>query len=246
MLALSLPVRISRALLVASIVAAVPLYVLGRPDLWFVERVAFSGHHRATVAELRHLADLPNGTRVWEVDAPRITADVERHPWVRRASLSRPDWRTVHIEVEEHRPVALLHHGRLLYVNEHGEAFLEADPNDLDYPNLTGIAPTLAEQHPRLPSVAVRRALALLRALDERGLVAREQVDEIHFSRTRGFTVHTRGSRLLFGLDGFDEQLDRLAVLLTSGTVDLDRPSYVDLGPRTVAIVRRLEAPGEG
>lgn len=220
--------------------------VLLRPDLLFVERVQFVGQSSATVPELRHLADLPNGTRIWEVDTERVARAVERHPWVRSASVRRVFPDRVEVEVEEHVPVALLHLDRLLYVDGHGEAFLDADGRDLDYPSITGVTPDLARLHPALPQKAVASALKLLDALDTRGYIARDLVDEVHFSRTRGFTVHTRGSRVLFAHEGLDGQLERLGSLLTSGAVDLDRPTHVDLGPRSVAIVRPLGAPGEG
>lgn len=231
---------------IASLTAVVAGGLLFRPDLLFVEHVRFGGNDVATVAELRHLAGLPNGTRIWEVDVERVAHDVEAHPWVRRAAVRRVFPDRVHIDVEEHVPVALLHFDRLIYVDAHGEAFLEADASDLDYPSLTGISPELARLHPDLPGKAVASALSLLDELDARGYVARDLIDEVHFSRTRGFTVHTRGSRVLFALEGVEGQLERLGSLLASGTVDLDRPTYVDLGPRSVAIVRQLGSAGEG
>lgn len=232
--------------LAAMILGVATVGYVARPDLLYVEHITFSGNGHAAAGELRHLADVPNGTRIWEVDPERVAADVERHPWVRRAEVRRVFPDRVEVVVEEHAPTALLHFDRMLYVNAHGEAFLEASPLDLDYPSITGVSPDLARAHPELPGRVVKSALHLLGELDTRGLVSRDLVDEVHFSRTRGFTVHTRGSRLLFALEGLDGQLERLGSLLASGTVDLDRPFHVDLGPRSVAIVRPLGSPGEG
>jgi cell division septal protein FtsQ len=217
-----------------------------RPDLMLVERVVFEGQTQATPAELRHLADLRNGTRIWEVDVAAVEVAVERHPWVRDAHVRRVFPDRVEVEVEEHKPVALLHYGKLYYVGEDGIVFLPANSNDLDYPSLTGFTEELERNHPQLPRLAVEQALALLDALDTRGLVSRDRVDEVNFSRSRGFTIRTRGSRILFALDELDQQLDRFASLLANGTVDLDQAFHVDLGPRSVAIVRPLGPPGEG
>jgi cell division protein FtsQ len=248
----SAPSRLgTRAVLGTSLICAIGAAVASaawvlRPDLLFVEHVRFSGQSEASVVELRHLADLHNGIRIWEVDTARVAASVERHPWVREATVTRVFPDEVRIEVDEHVPVAILHHGGLFYVDDRGSIFLPADGRDLDYPSLTGLTPELEASHPDLPRHVVAQQLALVDALDVRGLIARDALDEVHFSRTRGFTVRSRGSRILFALEDLDGQLDRFASLLASGTVDLDRPTHVDLGPRSVAIVRPLEPPGEG
>lgn len=231
--------RVVRLSVLASTAAAgVAAWALLRPDLMLVERVTFEGQHQATAAELRHLADLPNGTRIWEVDVDVVERAVERHPWVARASVTRSLDRTVHVAIEEHRPVALVHLGRLHYVAQDGTVFLPANAADLDYPSITGITPELGAAHPDLPRLVVRDALALIDALDGRGLIPADRVDEVHFSATRGFTVVSGGSEVLFGLHDVSSQLDRLEALLASGKVALDTPVHVDVAPSTVAIVR--------
>lgn len=217
-----------------------------RPDLMFVEHVVFEGQSQATANELRHLADLHNGVRIWEVDDKRVEAAVERHPWVRHAEVRRAFPNRVTITVDEHVPVALFHYDQLYYVDSDGVAFLPADGRDLDYPSLTGVTASLEASHPELPRTVVLEALGLMASLDERGLLSVDRIDEVHFAATHGFTVRSGGSRILFALDDIDAQLDRFAALLTSGTVDLDRPFHVDLGPRSVAIVRPLGPPQEG
>lgn len=241
-IATSLWVRRASALLVAP--TLVVAFACVRPDCMVIERVIVDGLNRAQPGALRHLADLPNGTTVWNLDLDRVVAGVERHPWVRSANarLEWPD--TVFIDVEEYEPVALLHvDGRYHYVDREGTPFLADVTDDLDFPSITGIGPDLERAHPDLPRLAVRDALWLLDALEQRGLVPRDRVSEIAFSRTRGFTVHTRGARMVFGLDELDRQISRLELLVTEGKVDLTSPTWVDLAPATVAIVRPLSGP---
>jgi hypothetical protein len=233
------PIRSTIALGVAAVSLGTGWLVL-RPEAWLVERVIFEGAVRATPAELRHLADLPNGTAVWQVDREAVTRAVERHPWVREAS-ARVQWpHTVIVSVEEHVPTAILHdQDHLLYVDEYGEPFLGVLPTDLDYPHLVDFEPELSRMHPELGRVAIRDALWLLSALDERALVSRDEVSSISFSRTAGLTVAAGPARLLFGLRDLPTQLDRLAVLASQG-VDLKQPIRIDLAPATVALVRPL------
>jgi hypothetical protein len=216
-------------------------FAMVRPDMLVVEEVAFDGHRRAGPAALRHLAEIRNGTTLFGVDLDAAARGVERHPWVRSARAFRSWPAGVVIEVEEYEPVALLHFNGLHYVSEDGVPFAEASNDDLDYPNLTGIDRTLESLHPELPRQAIRNALWLLSTVDERGLLSRDEISEVSFSRTRGLTVHIHGSRVIFGLEAIGRQVDRLAMLLDRGELDLSRPHVVDLAPSTVAIVRPLD-----
>lgn len=232
-----------RAFLVTTLaLAAVGAGFVGtRPDLVLVERVEFVGAENADIRSLRHLAGIQNGTTMWEVDLGAARLAVLDHPWVRRASVDRvwPD--TVRITIEERTPVALLDYGGMYYVDEVGVPFLQASTTDLDYPTITGIDPALEGKHPDLPRLAVRDALGLLRSLSDRKLADAGAISQIDFSPVRGYTVTVGRSRVVFGLEGIPRQLDRLALLQKQG-LDLTKPTFVDLAPDTVAIVRPLVA----
>lgn len=212
-----------------------------RPDLYVVQTITFEGQDRATPAELRHLVGLPNGTRIWGLDLDRAAQGVQRHPWVQSANV-RFEWpATVRVHVDERRPVALLRHQGLFYVDARGARIAPATTDDIDYPVLSGIDPSLAELHPELPERVVQSALELIQALGERADIPAQNIAELRFSRSAGFTVYLiGGARLLVNLDGFERQVDRLPALVAQG-VRLDGPIHIDLAPPSVAIVRPLE-----
>ncbi len=227
--------------------AGVAVFALARPDLWMVERVVFEGRERTSVAELRHLMDLPNGTPPWRVDPEAVATSLERHPWVREANVELRWPSEVVVHVEERRAAGLLHDGdELLYVDERGVPFVRARgsgaPGGLDHVHLTGMGSELDAIHPELAPRAIADALWLVDALDREGLVPRERVSEVAFSRTSGFLVHTGRSRLAFGPADLPEQVKRLSVLVARG-LRLEEPHHVDLAPATVAIVRPLDLP---
>lgn len=240
------PLRVL-GLLGAVAVVSFGLTVVGalRPDQMLVEHVAIEGALETGEGELRHLIDLRNGTRMWQVDTVRVAALAEAHPWVRHAE-ARLDWPdTVTLVVEERRAVAVLHRDRALYVDDEGTPFLTATSDRLDLPHLTGFTDDLDALHPQLPGLAVRDALWLLARLESRGL-ATEPVSEIAFSPARGFTVHHGQARLVFGHGELPRQLDRLERLVREEGLDPAGPTWVDLAPATVAIVRPLPATVEG
>lgn len=235
--------RARRSLAMVAVAAACVGFglIAVRPEMWLVEQITFDGHHHATAGELRHLANLPNGTPIWAVYPPAVERSVEAHPWVRDARVEVAWPSAVHIRVEEHEPAALLwDDGRLVYIDRQGAPFLPATPDDLDYPHLTGF-PT-GDAHPDLKRAAVRGALALIDQLDARGRVRREDVSEVAFRASSGFTVFAGPARILLAPERFEQQLDRLD-RLAAGGVDLSAPVEIDLAPTRVAIVRDLNPP---
>ena len=211
-----------------------------------VEHVEFVGNSRAEAAGLRHLVDVRNGTAMGGVDLARVEEGAQRHPWIRSAKAYRrwPD--TVVVDVQEYQPVALLQRDGLWYVDADGTVFARGFGRDLDFPVITGIDDELGASHPDLPGLAIRESLTLLNALDAQGLVARDRVSEIAFSRHQGFAVHVRsGARIWFGFDGHEQELGRLRSLVDQG-VDLQDRILVDLAPESLAIVRPLDRGGEG
>ncbi len=210
------------------------------------QEVGFEGNQRASVVELRHLVDVPNGTTHLGVSDDAVADGAEQHPWVHEAFVRRT-WHGIVVVVDEHRPVALAQLGEeLFYVDQNGTAFLPARSDDLDYPIIAGLDADVSALHPSLNRVVLRDAVALLELADERGLVSVDSISEVVFAPSRGFTLHMRrGSEVLFGLSGHDAQLDRLSTLMDSG-VDLSTAMYVDLAPARVAIVRPIASLGEG
>jgi len=231
-----------RLRIAAAAAACVVGLALGPPGGWLVERVAFEGATETDVPSLRHLADLRNGTTMWGVDLDAVERGVERHPWVREAHARREWPDTVVVEIVEHHAAALLHDGgRLLVVSDEGRPFLPADARHLDLPHLTGFAGELGALHPDLPSLAVRQALWLVSELDERGLVLRDQISEISFSRSSGYRVHAGPAEIAFGLHDLPTQITRLAEIVAGG-LSLSSPQSVDLGAPSVVLVRPLQS----
>lgn len=227
--------------LCVGLAASFAVYWVARPDLVLVERVEFVGNSRADGATLRHLSGIANGTTMWGVDLDAARQGVLSHPWVRRAEVIRrwPD--TVRVTVEERTPTAVLQYGSLYYLDELGVPFLAVDSDDLDYPILTGLDPILEQQHPDLPRLVIRDVLWMIRELEAREIANSSQVSQVAFDASRGYLVSVAHSRIAFGLEGLPKQMDRLAALRGQG-LDLSAPTFVDLAPESVAIVRPLLA----
>jgi hypothetical protein len=232
-----------------AVAAFVALFLVVRPDRMLVEHVVYVGNVRATTSQLRHLSDMPNGTRMWEVEPSDVAERVEAHPWVKNASAWIRWPGTLIVEVDEHSPVALVAwRDDLYYVDSEGVPFLRAHADDLNHPMILGLSDQLDEAHPDLPWLVLHDALWLITELDARRLIPRDQISEVSFLPSRGYTVQTTGAsrgnptaRVLFAPGDYERQLTQLQHLLHNG-VDLSAPLHVDVAPERVVIVRPLNS----
>jgi len=207
-----------------------------------VGQVSFLGQVRADSRSLRHLSNIRNGTFIWDADLARAVRGVRKHPWVKNAVAYRTFPNNIVVKVQEYQPVAMVMSTQLTYVDDRGEPFLTATSSDLDFPVITGVTEGVVTAHPDLPLAVVKEAVDLLADLEEAKLLYREQISEVSFDSAMGWTVFVEGGpRFQFGLENIQQQLKRLARVLSNG-VSLMDSVVVDLAPETVAIVKPLAA----
>ena len=219
--------------------AGLAAHQVAQDESFRVYEVDFRGNHRATAAQLRHLADVQQGAHLATVDLQRIRRGIERHPWVAHANVRRRFPSAIEVTVSEYEPVLLLALDQLWYVDGAGRPIKPADSSDLDYPVLTGMDPDLAQTHPALARAVVHGALRVLSACTG-DPVGPRQVSEIHFDAQSGYALVLRdGSRLLVGNGDPTAALARLHRLQSAG-LDLDTPTRVDLAVETVAVATPL------
>lgn len=210
-------------------------------DGFRIYEVEIHGARRASLPQLRHLADVPVGAHLAAADLDAVRRGVERHPWVAQATVSRAYPSAIEIHVVEHEPVMLLALDRLWYVDARGRPIKQAHSDDLDFPVLTGLSADLADRRPELAAAVVQGALRAWRACDGQP-VAPDGVSEIHHDPQTGYTLVLRsGTRLLLGDDDPTGAFDRLARLVAHG-LDLSRPQHVDLAVETLAVATPLPA----
>jgi cell division protein FtsQ len=88
-----------------------------------VQKLSSDGRVRTSVDELRTVLDELRGSNILLVDIDQTRRRIEELPWVKSASVHRrlPD--TLHVSLEERRPLALAEAdgGRLVLIDEDGE-----------------------------------------------------------------------------------------------------------------------------
>jgi len=203
------------------------------------ESLTVEGNSRAAVAEVRHLANLPEHQALVLLDLDEAVAGVERHPWVRSATARRSFPNEVVISVEERVPVALVQLGQLYLVDADGTIFAQAHDGDYDHPILTGLPDDLVGAQPEVARRLVSEGLAWLSAAQEKGGLAERDLSELRFDRKTGYTLYLRnGGEVLLGFAD-RERVARLASLKAQG-LDLSTPHRVDLASQRLAVVTPL------
>lgn len=206
--------------------------------------VAPTAHVRS--GALLQWVGLKPGVGIWSVDPGALAARLERHPWIRRASVRREFPRRLVVQVEEREPAAIVLIDQLYYIDRSGVVFARVSPEEtLDLPFVTGIeAAVLAGERP-FPRHAIRQALKLLQLMRGAGLPFR--VSEVHIEREQGITVFPVEPRVafVFGWNRFPLKLARLGRVLGAFAGRETEIREIDLTYAAQAVIR-LRQPGGG
>ncbi len=196
----SLAVRKSRRRavirLVAALVGLTALAVAARA--WQrtlpLRSVRVDGAKLTDERELRRLAAVPTGGKLYDADAGAIARRVERNPFVRRATVGREVPGTLVVQVEERTPVAALRgeSGGLLLIDGDGVVLPDVPARQAalvaGLPILSGVR---AQPGDRFASGRVRAALALLAALRTDAPALGDRLSEFDLSDSTVITAFT-------------------------------------------------------
>lgn len=186
--------------------------------LFPLERVIFSGNERLSAETLLRLSGLRLGEDLFAISLPQLRARLEAHPLVKRAQVQRLFPRTLRLEVEERKGVALVKLARLYIIDEQGvilepweEGAHRAKPLPLiEAPGLKGARPG-----ERLNSPSIHRALKAARLLSAIPSLSGEEVS-VELGPEGRLRARALGGRLLMELgDGpVGGKLERLRAVL--------------------------------
>lgn len=188
--------------------------------------VELRGAQRASKEALLGAAGTDYGDPLMTIDLRRAAAAMTGHPWVRAATLRRQLPNRLHIDVEEHRPKALLMLGSLWLVNTLGEPFKPFVSDDgLSLPIITGIAAPGPQAPKGADAPEPERALLADSIRKERLDAALELLDAVH---------DLYGQTLVVEQLHYDEDLGFGLYLLPQG------PMFAPFGPEHLPVVVHL------
>ncbi len=174
-----------------------------------------SGNSHCSRDEVLAAARLAVGSNVLAVDLERAARQIERLPWVARATVTRQLPDTLRVAVEERTPAALVAVGGLYLASADGTLFKRAEPGDpVDLPVVTGLSRESFRERPDGAREQVRDSLALMGDLESAQLGSSMRLQEVHRDETGDLSVMLGGTYIWLGRGPYRSKLSRLRVVL--------------------------------
>lgn len=162
------------------------LYLRSQSDARFaLKTIDITGATHTPRAALNDVMQSYHGTNLFRLDIARLQHDLGTLPWVSRVEIEKKLPATLHVNVVERTPSALMQSGdKLRYVDEHGVAFADLSPTigDTDLPIISGGA----------SGSEVARAVALIRDLRLRDPQVLSRISEVRPVAPKGFALFDR------------------------------------------------------
>jgi cell division protein FtsQ len=242
--------------LVPSLVLAM---LLGGGLFWFIrDHAAFHiaavrvyGAERVPPTELMQLAQIPGGTSLFRINAERIRAQIEQHPWIREASVRRVYPNELEVIVYERRPLAILEGGSAYLID--GEGYLLRQATSAEAANFPRLVVTLtptARPGERLTDPAIQAGLSLIQQAQDSPFFRDTAISRIDLINAERFLVHTPRGKLIVGhsLAGIDQTMEFFPLLDEALRIRARRAEYVDVSIPNQIIVKTTArtTPGAG
>ena len=181
---------------------------------------------------IQEVVTLQKSTNIFMLDLNLLTERIKKHPWVRKARVSRllPD--RLRVEIREKKPVVLLSLDKLYFVDRYGKVIAPVGKQDLlNYPILTGINPADRK--------TMKHAFRLKKYYEKRSFLKNWGISEIVWSEN-GFLLYTQHPALeiRWGHRYYQRKMNRLEQVLKDLSQKEITPTLVDLNYSKKVVVK--------
>ena len=196
---------------------------------------------RVKAEDVRKLTGIMEGKNIFSFQLANAVRQIEFHPWVLRATVTRKLPDRVEIAVTEREPTALAALGWLYYVDQEGHVFKRVLPGEkLDYPVITGLLLDQVIADQPATEVRIRKAFAVLELAKSSKVLPEAAISELHLDPTYGVSLITarEGLCIRLGEGDFAERWQRLERVLVELTGDWAKVETIDLNFQGQATVK--------
>ncbi len=193
------------------------VYVSTMEDPFFsIKEIDVKGCRRLSpdmIISMARMGDMPN---IFTLNLNDIAKRLELNPWIENVDIRKifPD--RVVIQIEERRPVAIVHLEKFYYIDSNGVIFSPVNEMDkFNLPILTGVRVDSLENGKILTEDLAIKAIEFLRVIERKKIAPIEEISEIHIDKH--FGIHcislNEGIEIRMGWDNFEEKLKRLSII---------------------------------
>ncbi|MCG6878792.1 MAG: FtsQ-type POTRA domain-containing protein [Deltaproteobacteria bacterium] len=161
-------------------------YLLSSPYMK-LEHVEIRGVDESIRNDLLQMCGLTSEQGLLGIKLEVLKNEMEKHPWVRTATVERRFPDTLIVEVEKEDPALLVLMDKSYYMNRQGELFKPLSPTDeIDFPILTGLSLEDPNQKSKLNQTA--KVLRVLKKEKDRWSL--QNLSEIHLDQNGGISLY--------------------------------------------------------
>ena len=154
-------------------------YLLNSPYMK-LEYLKIRGIDETVKNDLIQMCGLNLDQGLLSLNLESLKRKMEKHPWVRTATVERRFPHTLIVELEKEEPVAVVLLDQLFYMNRRGRLFKSVEPSEnMDFPIITGISATNPKQRENLNQTV--HVLNVLKMEEDRWSL--KNLSEIHLDR---------------------------------------------------------------
>jgi cell division protein FtsQ len=176
--------------------------------------VRIEGNRRVPTEVIHDIAELKDEHNILSINIRGLKSRLAQHPWIEKALIKRVFPDGIRIVIRERQPVAVIHLGKLYYVDQNGVVFDQAEGRERGaYPILTGLRKENLETGDRKTRMLLRAALRFLNTTQDNRILSYRSISQIHLDGAVGLLVYTtdRGTEFRMGFGGFQKKLKRLS-----------------------------------
>ena len=196
---------------------------------------------RVKPEDIRKLSGIAEGKNIFSFPLAGAVRQIEFHPWVLRATVTRKLPDRVEIAVTEREPFAIAALGALYYVDQECHVFKRVLPGEaLDYPVLTGLSLDQVIAQQSAVEAQIRQAQTVLGLARSSRVLSERQISEVRLDPTFGVSLWTapEGLRIRLGGQDFPERWRRLERVLVELAGDWAKIEMIDLNFQGQATVK--------
>lgn len=194
------------------------LYVAHRyameSDMFSIRAIEVENAARADRQTILSLAQVSQDENLLKIDSKEVRANVERHPWIKNAKVTKRWPSRLVIDVEEHQPSVLVALGHLYYADETGAIVKRRSPYESEFlPTITGIDRARIESGDAKAQNEIREAVRFLRDLEAVQKEDAPKVAELHYDAARDLSVVFAGepARVRVGKAPWKKKIEQLS-----------------------------------
>ena len=166
-------------------------------DFFQITDFDIDGCRMTTKEQIVSLSSVDIHSNLLAMDVPTVQANLENHPWVSQAAITREWPNRLTITVKEKKPVAILNQKEgLFYIDRKGSVIARAEPlQELDFPVITGLENlSINSGKNGLPILPLQDVFALLKLAGKgSSILPSQNISEIH--------INDQGGMILYLLD---------------------------------------------